>query len=279
MITTLHIQTGWDGYKTYLKKSFYTPPIKVANITENKTDDPLQLMLMSSSPGILDGDEYRMQIELEKHCSLQLHTQSFQRIFTMKQGASQYLNVQMAAGSSFCFLPHPSVPHKDSCFTVTNEIHMADKCSLIWGEVLTCGRKLNGEVFLFSKYHLLTKVFINSKLVIKENLLIRPIFTDINAIGQWEGFTHQASLIYLNECISAKQHVDFISNYLSKQSAIAFGITAAPVNGLIIRILGQRAEQLYDCLKTIAEGLPRKSNSSVTSPEINPLEQPVMHAD
>ena len=57
----------------------------MANITEDKTGATLQLMLMSSSPGILDGDEYKIKIELEENCSLQLHTQSYQRLFNMKQ--------------------------------------------------------------------------------------------------------------------------------------------------------------------------------------------------
>jgi len=49
MIATLHIQTDWKEGRTRLKNSFCTPPFKVANITENKKDSVLQLMLMSSS--------------------------------------------------------------------------------------------------------------------------------------------------------------------------------------------------------------------------------------
>ena len=270
MITELHIQTAWRAERTYLKKAFCQPPFKVADITEDKRDKQLQLMLMSSSPGILDGDEYRMKIELAENCSVQLHTQSFQRLFTMKQGASQHLDVQMARGSSFCFLPHPCVPHKNSSFKAVTEIYLAGQCTLIWGEVLTCGRKLSGEVFLFSKYHALTKIFIHNRLVIKENMLIQPAVNDVSALGQWEGFTHQASLIYLHEQAPTKQIANFISTYLSTQPAIAFGITAAPVNGLIIRLLGHKAEQLHDCLKVIAQHISKESYNPSTTNKIDP---------
>ena len=97
-----------------------------------------------------------------------------------------------------CYLPHLSVPHEGSDFTARNKIYLVDNCSLVWGEVLTCGRKLNGEVFLFSKYHNVTEIFLNNKLIIKENLLIQPGQINVNAIGQLEGYTHQASLIYLD---------------------------------------------------------------------------------
>lgn len=257
MKAELHIQAARRDARTYLKKAFFTPPFKVADITEDKRANQLQLMLMSSSPGILDGDAYQLKIDLDEGCSLELQTQSYQRLFTMKQSASQQMRVQMAEGSSLCFLPHPVVPHEQSSFSATNAIYMADGCSLIWGEVLTCGRKLNGEVFLFSKYHTVTQVFINQKLRIKENLLLQPATMNLKAIGQMEGFTHQASLIYLNEQTSLPAIQEMIAAYLAHQPDILFGVSVAPVNGLIIRLLGQRSEQLHTCLKMIARLLPQ----------------------
>ena len=187
MITQLHIQTALRNDITFLKKAYCTSPLKVADITENKKEQTLHLMMRSSSPGILDGDEYRMKIELSERSSLQLHTQSYLRLYAMKKSASQILNVKQTAGSSFCFLPHPVVPHEASDFCTHNKIFLSDDCSLIWGEVLTCGRKLSGEVFKFKRYQSITEIFINNHLVIKENLLIDPFLTDINAICQMEG--------------------------------------------------------------------------------------------
>jgi urease accessory protein len=123
------------------------------------------------------------------------------------------------------------------------------------GEVFTCGRKLNGEIFKFSSYHSMTEIFKNKKLVVKENLLIRPAITDVLSIGQLEGFTHQASLIYLDENYQQAEITQKLHEWLSAQEGIIFGITAAPINGSIVRILGTKAEQLHDCLKTITHML------------------------
>ncbi len=257
VIATLHIQTAVRGNSTYLKNTYCTTPFKVANITEDKKADPLHLMLMSSSPGILDGDQYQQKIELEEGSSMQLHTQSYQRLFNMKQSASQSLEVFLSPHSSFCFLPHPTVPHAQSVFRCTNKIYLEENCSLVFGEILTCGRKLNGEVFLFSKYHNITEVFLRNKLIIKENLLIEPAIINLNAIGQLEGFTHQASLIYQHATAQVKPLSELVNAFLSEQTGIIFGITAAPENGLIVRILGHKAEQLHGCLKSIAALLPQ----------------------
>lgn len=252
MIASLHIQTKLRADFTVLKEAFCTPPFKIANISEDKKDKTLHLMLMSSSPGILDGDEYNLKIDLDESCMLRLTTQSYQRLFNMKTSASQLLKVTMAKHSSFCYLPHPTVPHENSNFTAKNSIYLTDHCTLIWGEVLTCGRKLNGEAFLFSRYHNLTEIFLNDKLIIKENLLIKPAQINVNAIGQLENYTHQASLIFLDEKADIKNLKQSINEFLNAQLQITFGITETPKNGLLVRILGFKAEQLHQSLITIA---------------------------
>jgi len=67
-----------------------------------------------------------------------------------------------------------------------------------------------------------------------------------------EGYTHQASLIILDEEINTITTKEIIAELLGKMNDIDFGITTAPINGIIIRILGNKAEQLHNCLKTIA---------------------------
>jgi urease accessory protein len=48
---------------------FVHKPFKLADITEDRSEKTLRLMMMTSSPGILDGDEYNIQIEVEEDCS------------------------------------------------------------------------------------------------------------------------------------------------------------------------------------------------------------------
>lgn len=88
--------------------------------------------------------------------------------------------------------------------------------------------------------------------MIKENLFLEPQTINLNALGQLEGYSHQASLIYLNELADIAELNKKINHFLSQQNDIVFGISEPPLNGLIVRILGQKAEQLYNCLKTIS---------------------------
>ncbi|MBC7867260.1 MAG: urease accessory protein UreD [Gloeobacteraceae cyanobacterium ES-bin-316] len=259
MKASVHIEVAAQGSGTFLKKAYFETPFKLANVTEDKEVNPLELMLMSCSPGILDEDDYVFKIDVGQNAALYLQTQAYQRIFHMKKSARQELKVNLNKGSSFCFLPHPTVPHEQSDFTSCNNFYLADNCRFIFGEVLTCGRKLNGEVFLFTKYQSISSVFLNNKLIIKENLLMMPSFINVAAMGQMEGYTHQAGFIYLQQTVNMEDIQQQVLNLLAAESDIEFGTSILPANGLIIRLLGKGAEQLYNCLLRINAILPQQT--------------------
>ena len=70
-------------------------------------------------------------------------------------------------------------------------------------------------------------------------------------MGQMEGFTHQASLIFIKEKLDIDEICDAITNFLSTKEGINFGVSTTPANGMVVRILGHKAEQLHECLKNI----------------------------
>jgi urease accessory protein len=268
MIAKLQIETGWKN-KSFLKHSFYTPPFKAADITEDSSSGILQLMLMNVSPGILDGDDYRIEINVGENSSLHLHTQSYQRLFTMKASAFQLMNVHLEKNSSFIFLPHPTVPHAASAFKAENNIFLSAGCELLWGEILTCGRKGCGEIFSFTQYHNLTRIYYNEKLVVKENLLLRPITAQLDTFGQWEGYTHQASLIYWNEKSTMISLMAALHELLKDAPGLCLGISLLPVHGLLIRVLGNSAERIFDLFKEMETFICRQKLDAITKIESN----------
>lgn len=260
MIAQLHIQVAAREGRSYLEKTYFTPPFKVANITEDKQSPWLHLMIMNSSPGVLDGDAYTTKIEIKENANLHLHSQSYQRLFDMKEGARQFQEIHLSRNTRFIYLPHPAVPHENAVFITHTKVYLEKSSLLIWGEILTCGRKLNGEIFRFSKYHSVTEIFMEGQLAIKENLLMQPAQLDPLRIGQLEGYTHQASLIFFNNGEPEQSWQDEIHEYLTMQSGLLFGISATAYNGMIIRILGYGAEQLHQHLQSIAFLLQQGKN-------------------
>ena len=82
-------------------------------------------------------------------------------------------------------------------------------------------------------------------------------------IGQLEDYTHQASFLYINETCCVKELTDVILEILEQQSQISFGISALPVNGFVVRLLGHKAEQLFSIVKQISSRIETETISTV----------------
>ena len=251
MTAEVRLQVGVKNDLSYLEKCYFTQPLKIANITENRKSNPLRLMMTSSSPGILDKDHNVIQINMAPGSRVELTTQAYQRLFQMKIGASQNTCIRLQENASLMFIAQPCVPHKGSKYRGHTDIYLQSKCRLVFGEIFTCGRKSNNEIFLLSRYQNITQIFMDNSLVIRENILIEPEVTDPLSVGHFEGFTHSANLVFLDEQADIKILINKISGYLSNQNNIMFGITTAPINGFIVKLLGMHADQLYHCLLEI----------------------------
>jgi urease accessory protein len=162
------------------------------------------------------------------------------------------MEVRLGRGAGFWWLPHPCVPHAESVYKAINKVYLSAGSRLVWGEVLTCGRKLNGEVFAMSGYHARTEVFCEGELVLVENIFLKPSAVPVGSMGQLEGFTHQASLLVVGLEVDGAA----VEACLSGKEGILYGMTLGPSGSRVVRILGNKAEQLYDCLKEIVTCIP-----------------------
>lgn len=254
MINKLNITSGHKNGRSYLKDTYFTRPFRVANVSEHKTDPSLYLMVMSSSPGILDGDHYETEITIESNSRLQLQSQSYQRLFNMQAGAAQQQRIRLHANSVFSYVQHPVVPHEQSIFKSRTVITLEDNCALTFGEIITCGRKHSGEVFRFRSFQNITEVHYRNKLILKDNILMQPQLLSMEAIGQMEGYSHQATLFYVNTGV-APDVKEACNAILEQEQGIAAGISSAGTYSTVIRILGNGGEQLFNCLRKIQQYL------------------------
>lgn len=259
MRSALQITAGYKNNKTYLKKSFCSQPFKLGNVTEDTTKSLMKLIIMSSSPGVLDNDNYEINIEIDAEAKLLLLTQGYQRLFSMQNGARQTMNIFLQNNAWFCYLPHPCVPHKASVYQGINNIYLCNHHCLLWSDIVTCGRKLCNEEFEFTFFQNVTSVVIEGKLVIKEKIFLEPLKRNISVIGQMEQFTHQSSLLYLNNKIEIEYLMQECRQLLSAVEGIEFGISELPVKGFVVRMLGHKGEQLFDIHNRLALLITEKS--------------------
>lgn len=256
MINKLTITGGYKNGRSYLKDTFFTRPFRVADISEHRDDPALYLMVMSSSPGILDGDHYDIHIDVETGCRLQLQSQSYQRLFQMRNGAKQLQHITLHPGSELSYVQHPVVPHENAIFKGHNKIVLDDNCRFTFGEIITCGRKLSGEIFRYTTFHAITEVYHKKKLIVKDNVLLQPQRIPVDVTGQLEGYTHQATLLYVSTAADDLSEMpDRWHELLAGETGVETGISRAGPQVVALRMLGNGGEQLYACLQKVQQYL------------------------
>lgn len=250
MICKLNVKVAQRQGKSFLKDAFVTQPFRIVPVGQYRRDNAEYLMMMSSSPGFLDGDDHRIQIEVEEGGKLQLQTQSYQRLFHMKDSSHQHLKVNLAKNSNFSYVPHPIVPQTSATFFSKNEIQMEKDCFCIIGEIITCGRKLSGEEFKYNHFQNLIEIYAEDKLIMKDNVLLRPEEMPLSGLGLLEGFTHQGTFICVNtQGLVLSDIIERFYDEFHETEAIEFGISALEHSGFIVRVLGIGGEQLFNMFK------------------------------
>lgn len=240
--------TGTHKNTTVIKDVYFSFPFKLVEVREDKTKPLLEVMIMSSSPGLLNNDKYDMVIDVIARTGLNLQTQSYQRVFDTVDGAGQNMVVNVGEYGYFSHVPHPMVPHKGAKFVAYNRINLEENSSLVWGEILTGGRKLMGEHFVFRSYHSITEIFMDSKLIFKDNLYLNPDLFDASGIGLLEGHSHQGSLLFMSQA-DPEVLMEFIKTTMETHSDILWGISKLDEKGFLLRCLAQEGEILLELFR------------------------------
>jgi len=271
----LHVTVGHRAAGSYPRHIYCTPPFNLANISQDRDDPAVYMMTMSSSPGILDGDDLDVRIVAEYGSRLMLKNQGYQRVFNMQRGARQKMELRLHEQSEISYIQQPVVPHKNSSLYARNTVHLEDGCIFTLGEIITCGRKLCGEVFRFRRLHSVTELWHRDRLILKDNILLEPALVDVQGIGQAEGYSHQATLVHVNtrsgDVAAAKELAESV---LDAEDGLACGISQPLPFLLVVRALANGGEQLYDAFRKI-EALLWKLNEPAAAPSCDRAATPL----
>ncbi|MFG0261846.1 MAG: urease accessory protein UreD, partial [Novipirellula sp. JB048] len=109
------------------------------------------------------------------------------------------------------------------------------------------GRKqmAGDERFRFKSHHAITEIYQAGDLIFKDNLYLAPEEIDLDQFGQYEGYTHQGSLFFLDPHADVDATMSDVTARLSAESGVAFGISKLRDQAYLLRVLGHEGEQLF----------------------------------
>ena len=251
MESSIKINVEKEGANSVLKESFHNAPYKLTHYGAPRAQEHLEMIIMSASPGIMDGDHLDIDVHVKKYANFKLFTQSFNKLHPMKNGASQDMKVKLEERTIFQYVPHPVTPFKDAIFHATNRIDMHDTATLIWGDIISAGRIYMNEAFQFQKVHSRTALYRAGRLIYTDNQCLMPQEQPVRKLLFFEEYTHQAAFIYSGPY--AKQMKEEFDEILAgAYENITFGFTYGADNTVLLRALGHDGELLYSFLTMLS---------------------------
>ncbi|MFD2742115.1 MULTISPECIES: urease accessory protein UreD [Sphingobacterium] len=252
MESRININVERDEKYSVLKESFHNAPYKLTHYGAPRAQAHLEMIIMSASPGIMDGDRLTINVDMKAGAHMKLHTQSFNKVHPAKTGSFQDTFVNLNENCILHYVPHPITPFKGSIFKAENKIEMEASSTLIWGDILAAGRIYMNEAFLFNKVHMRTTLFRDNKLIFTDNQCLKSAEQPVSDMLFFEGYTHQATFIYSSPYAAGmKQEMDEI--LAGEYEDISFGFTDAGEDTILLRALGDNGELLYNFLSMLGQ--------------------------
>ncbi len=249
-----------DGV-SYVRSLYTSPPFRVVSVGQLSKDRASHLMVMSTSPGVLSGDRYDINITVEHSARLRLESQSYQRIYDMDGEAHQLQSIKVEDGAHFSQVAHPIVPHRNSAFFSRTLVDLGDDSSFLQSEIITCGRRHHGEEFLFREFSNIFEIRHRGVLRLRDHVWLSPSVMPLVEIGLLEGYTHQGTMIYqTTQDLDIKGIVDDLYGMFSNYKGVSFGISETRYAGFVIRVLGVGGEVLYALLREVQDFMWAKQN-------------------
>ncbi|MCF3944319.1 urease accessory protein UreD [Oceanobacillus alkalisoli] len=194
--------------------------------------------LLNPGGGYLDGDTYRMKVNLEEEAQLTLTTQSATKVYkTPNKEVYQETHFHMGKNSYLEYLPDALIAYKDARYHQKNVIHMEQGATLLYSDILTPGWSPDGEQFSYNMLRLKTEIYKEGELAAFDHIKLEPKTQQMNELGFMEGYTHLGSFIVVSEQTSDELLDQLYETITGIPGDFSFGISKLAIPGFTVRIM------------------------------------------
>ena len=235
--TSMHIETSDRNGQTYMSNIYFTPPVKVTRPFKLKNGG-VHIIMMSSSPGIMDGDIQDFKFDIKENSKTFITSQAYEKIFkTIKKTPKRRTKINVEKNAYFKYFPQGTIPYKNSTFDSRTHVKLEDETSkFIMVETVTPGRIAMNEKFEYKYFKLYTDVMMNDELIYVDNTLFEPEIKDMTGFGELEGFDYMTNMMLFNLSIDEKLAKEIHQKI--EENGFEGGISRLYTGDHIIRMLG-----------------------------------------
>lgn len=255
----LRMRFGVKEGRTVIRDMYNQVPLKVAKpfYLEPESGE-IFIYQMNPAGGMVQGDDYSQEIELDHGSRVFLTTQSATKIYrTPDSRASQRNLFVLGQNALLEYFPDPVIPFAGSEFANDTEVHLTGGAIAFLAEIVTPGRTKRDEVFLFSSYKSKTRVYWDEELILWDNWHLQPETGEVRALGMFEGYTHYGNLLIFSEKVE-QSLADSLHGVLLEFPDVLGSASLTVKNGIAVRILGRRTDRLEQAVGACWDAARRK---------------------
>lgn len=142
---------------SFVSHQYTAYPLRLSPTFRLDAADPdrAYIYIMSTSPGLLGGDEWNISLQLAANTSLYLTDQASTNIHPISiAGSKATINyeIEIGEGATLEFVPEPLILFKESALEQTTRIKVHPTGELFLSEIIVPGRLARGEFYDFHYY-------------------------------------------------------------------------------------------------------------------------------
>ncbi len=239
---------------TALSESFFRAPLQVMKPHYDESGCAC-IYLLSPTGGVVQGDDYQIDVALGPHSQATLTTQAATKVYAMPlQGAAQSLRVRIGKNATFEFLPDPTILFRDANFSQHASFSLARGAMLVMQEIVMPGRLARGEKLVFTQYRSHLKVSDSKGMLLFDTCLLQPKHQPhLTAHGVLENYACWGSWFLLGDFEIPQWDAlcKIAEPFLNHADRSIGGLTQLNRNGIAIRMLAHNSGVIQSAFQTI----------------------------
>lgn len=199
VVGRLELTFGARAGRTSLTHAHVLAPLKIVRPFE--LDDGRALVqILHLGPGLCGGDEYTIDITVERHARAVVIMQSASRLIGMADGthASQCVRLTVEPDAHLEYYPGLTIPFADSSFVQRVDVTAAGDSRVGILETWGTGRRGRDEHLAFRRISSRTTMSVDGHIVYADATELEPAVHDIGGTGILEGHRYIASGFWHN---------------------------------------------------------------------------------
>lgn len=192
-----------DG-RTRLTRAAARAPLKL--LTPHNHGSARWSFAATYGGGLVDGDAVTLDVRVGPRAKAVLGTQASTKVY---RGASrQTLRADVGDGAMLVVMPDPLVPFAGARYEQQATLQLHPGASLVWVDILSCGRAARGERWAFARYASRTRILRGDELVAEDALVLDASEQDVACLmGRFDAF---ATLIVVGLELAAASSPDVV---------------------------------------------------------------------